>query len=113
MTRLTPIVKLGVRLLSDEKFPDPVVPPDLHLVKAVHADADGKVPCIWCGTRVPIATADMIGSDGYACASCTARGALAPLAPPPTDVSIRGTNVLLLLAVGALIAIVIVVAVAA
>jgi hypothetical protein len=73
---------LARTLLTDEKFPDPVVPPDLHLVQAVHADADGTVGCVRCQARVPLAQANMVGSDGYACAACTAA---IPHAAPPVD----------------------------
>ena len=86
--RIGPLVRLGKTLLSDEKFPDPVVPADLARTKAVHADADGNVPCIYCGTRVPITQASMIGSDGYSCASCSAR-ANAAATQMPTDGSLR------------------------
>src|SRR5262245_59325461 len=54
-------------LLSDPKSPDPVIPPDLHLVKPVVADANGNVPCFYCNTRVKRADAFVIGSQGYAC----------------------------------------------
>ena len=60
----------GSWLLRDPKFPDPVVPPDLHLVKPVHADADGNVPCFRCGTLSPLETADLAGSQGYVCRPC-------------------------------------------
>jgi hypothetical protein len=87
--RIGPLVRLGKTLLTDEKFPDPVVPADLARTKAVHADADGNVPCIYCGARVPITQASMIGSDGYSCASCSARANAAAAAQMPAEGSLR------------------------
>ena len=87
--RVGPLVRLGKTLLTDEKFPDPVVPADLHLTKAVHADADGNVACIYCGTRVPIGQASMIGSQGYSCTACSARASMAAAAQAPAEGSLR------------------------
>jgi hypothetical protein len=53
--------------LRDPKAPAPVIPPDLHLVKPVTADADGNVTCIYCGARVAWSAAEMVGSHGFSC----------------------------------------------
>lgn len=71
--------------LTDPKFPDPVVPPDLHLVRPVATDADGNVPCIYCRAPTPFAQALMIGSDGYACGRCN----VVVVPPPPSELSLR------------------------
>ena len=65
--------------LRDPKAPAPVIPPDLHLVKPVVADADGNVPCWWCGAKVAWRDAQMIGSEGYSCGRHPAPAAQQPL----------------------------------
>src|ERR1043165_1129932 len=54
-------------MLGDWRDPDPVIPPDLHLVKPAKADAEGNVTCIYCSVKVPWNLATMVGSDGYSC----------------------------------------------
>jgi hypothetical protein len=105
------LIRLGKLLLTDEKFPDPVVPPDLHLTRAVHADADGNVACIDCGTRVPIGQASMIGSQGYSCGACSARASMAAAANAPAEGSLR-TFPWLLVAIVALLIITVIVIIA-
>jgi hypothetical protein len=76
-------VSLGV--LSAHKDREPVVPPDLHLVKAAKPDGDNNVPCMYCGTLVPYAAAVMIDSAGMACGTCQR-----PTGPAlPIDTKIR------------------------
>src|SRR5262245_53521434 len=62
--------RLTLGILSDPKDREPVIPPDLHLVKATKADADGNIACIFCGAKVPYAAAEMVGSTGMACGKC-------------------------------------------
>jgi hypothetical protein len=69
-------VSLGV--LSDHVDREPVIPADLHLVKAAKPDADGNVTCMFCGTAVPYASAEMIDSAGMACATCKPREVALP-----------------------------------
>jgi hypothetical protein len=73
-----PIVGMTSALLRDHKAPDPVVPPDLHLVKPAVADTEGNVPCVLCGRRTPWSAAALIGSLGYACATCQHAGLTTP-----------------------------------
>jgi hypothetical protein len=73
-----PLFGFARAVLSDPKSPDPVVPPDLHLVKPVIADASGTVPCVLCGKRVAWDAAQMMGSLGYACGVCVNAGLTAP-----------------------------------
>lgn len=58
-------------LLTHSKGFDPVVPPDLHLVKPTPVAADGTVECIRCGRRVKWEVASLLGSDGFACDGCS------------------------------------------
>jgi hypothetical protein len=57
-------------LFKEPEAPAPVVPKDLHLVKAVSADSAGNVECLYCQKPVPYAEAEAIGSEGLACVSC-------------------------------------------
>jgi hypothetical protein len=65
-----PFGRLAGAILRDPKFPDPVVPPDLHLVKPAAVDADGNVRCIYCGRAVKWEAAQMVGSTGFECGTC-------------------------------------------
>jgi hypothetical protein len=66
-------VGIGRAIFDDKHAPDPVVPPDLHLVKPATVDADGNVTCLWCRQPVPVASADLVGSDGYVCRPCNVK----------------------------------------
>lgn len=60
----------GGALLRDHKGRDPVVPADLADVRPAKIDADGNVTCLYCGKATPLAQADLLGSDGFACRTC-------------------------------------------
>ncbi|MBA2539577.1 MAG: hypothetical protein H0V17_08080 [Deltaproteobacteria bacterium] len=61
---------LAGAVLTDPKFPDPVVPPDLHLVKPATVDANGDVQCLYCGRAVKWEAAQLVGSAGFECGTC-------------------------------------------
>jgi len=105
------LFQLGKHLLTDEKFPAPVVPPDLHLVRQAVVDADGRVECIYCRQPVPLPRASLIGSEGYACPACLANAQ--PVAPPIDDVRIKRGPVPLLIAIGVVGVLAAIIAVAA
>jgi|SRR5678815_1231243 hypothetical protein len=108
MTRATRGVR---RFLSDEKFPDPVIPEGLDQIKPAAIDAQGRVECIYCHQPVAHATASLIGSEGYACPAC-ARQSAAPPVELPDDVRIKRGPVPYLIALGAVGVIAAIIAVA-
>jgi hypothetical protein len=85
-------------IFTEDKGREPVVPDDLHLVKAAPVDADGNVDCIYCRGKVAFAAASLIGSAGYACARCVAQ-THQPV-ELPADVRIRRGPVPYLIAAG-------------
>jgi hypothetical protein len=59
------------------QHPDIIVP-DLRRPAGAVIDAAGKVLCIACGMRLPIARADVVGL-GYRCGSCSGAAQIAEL----------------------------------
>ena len=100
--------KFGI--FRDDRGREPVVPDDLHLVKAAPVDADGNVDCIYCRGKVAFTAASLIGSHGYACSRCLAQ-THAPV-ELPADVRIKRGPVPYLIAFGAVALVVAIVVVA-
>ena len=66
-------------MFGDHKDPAPYVPPEaLYKPAGAAVDAEGQVACVTCQTRVPVATADVVGM-GYRCAACSHKAEIARL----------------------------------
>ena len=67
--------------------PGPVLyVPDMTQAPTARVSADGTVECIACKTRLPLASADVVG-QGYRCAKCSAKAEVARLAGGKSDVA--------------------------
>jgi hypothetical protein len=104
-------LRIARRFLTDEKFPDPVIPEGLDQVKPAAIDAEGRVECIYCHHPVAHAQASLIGPEGYACPRCVHRFTAAPAALPD-DVRIKRGPVPYLIAIGVVAAIAGIIAIA-
>lgn len=70
-------------MFGDEKFPPPYVPEDTFTRPAGAAvDVDGKVACVTCAVRLPLAQADVVG-EGYRCVACSGQAHVAALEGRP------------------------------
>lgn len=71
-------------IFQDDRPPELFVP-DLTKPAGAAIDAAGNVACITCGTRLPVAKADVVG-QGYRCPACSAKADLARLTGGPSDI---------------------------
>jgi hypothetical protein len=71
--------------LFDQGDPPPLYVPDLTKPAGATVDADGKVTCIGCQTKLPLSRADVVG-QGYRCAACSSKAELNALTGGPSDV---------------------------
>lgn len=66
-------------MFRDDRPPPLQVPPGAFTPPAGAAvDADGRVGCVGCGVRLPMAGADVVG-QGYRCPPCSQRAQIAEL----------------------------------
>ena len=72
-------------IFQDDRPPELFVP-DLTRPAGVTVDADGNVACVTCGSRLPVAKADVVG-QGYRCPACSAKADLAKLTGGPSDIA--------------------------
>jgi len=72
-------------IFQDDRAPELFVP-DLSRPAGATVDADGNVACVTCGTKLPVAKADVVG-QGYRCPACTAKADLAKLTGGPSDIA--------------------------
>lgn len=66
--------------------PPPLYVPDLTKPAGATVDVDGNVTCVTCGSKLPVARADVVG-QGYRCPACSAKAEIAALTGGPSDVS--------------------------
>jgi len=71
-------------IFQDDQPPELFVP-DLTRPAGATVDADGNVACVTCGTKLPVARADVVG-QGYRCPPCSAKADLAKLTGGPSDI---------------------------